>query len=166
MIRRIFNLVRLYFVQRKFKHNQDSSVTRKECLALLGLLNPVVLNNYIPGEWMDVRLNMLYPHLDSLNERITKFKYHVTRGEPIGNTAIPDYRLQVTFDEFMTSKDGYHTNIVAALTEFKHQASALCEQLQDVDIASTGEAAHHLRILAPILIDIRKLSLVIIKEGR
>jgi len=165
IVRRIFNLLRLYIVQLKYKHNQNFIPTRQECLAVLSIVNPNVFTDYDPNKWSQSKLEVVFPHLDQCNERIRKFIAAIDSSKAISGHDVPDLKTPVDFDAMLVSRGGFHLSPVAAVTDFKQLSTELCTRLTDAELTSHGEAAHYLRILSPVLMDIRNISILIIKEG-
>ena len=137
-------------------------INRKECIALLTLLDVAKFIDYNPYNGISVTISVRYYNIEILTDKLISTNYLLRKGSALPLDWDNVIEKSITLDRFFISNDTY-LDITKSVIKFKKQALLLCELMKDSDTEEFGIHDHNRRMLTNIFNNIIKITISLIK---
>lgn len=153
---------RMKQVKRASAGASDQRPERALCEQLLLLLPVQQYLHYSASAGLSVYTGSMYANVEVYSKKLREVYAVVKQEKVIDPAVVAAEEVTMSVDRFLVSADGYYTNPVTAVANFRAAALQLCKAMRPADDQQFGVYEHNLRVLTRLFINLRFVTIDLI----
>lgn len=155
--------VRLWRISKSATTLSHYKPNRQLCENLFTELHPHLYENYTPSTGLSVFISVYYENIESYTQKLKELSRQLMTDKPIAPDWGGQSETSISVDRFLTTSDGFYTDVQKALVDFKEAGLQLCALMRESDTAAYGLHEHNLRMLTKLFINLRAVLVQLIE---